>query len=336
MRIVPILARCALVVAALLAASVPGRAQNDPLVAFENFVKDGQFDSASFYIQNGILKKEQIDTSQIFYDALTQKYSRDFDANFPKIRQIYDYLSQINPIDMNRVFFCGNNHESKCVMSTTVMSGIRPNYAAWFVERGLDLNQRVPDIVPATVPLIVRLGSYYSLNDLNWFAGNGLILGDETYPLQELANYRDSYISGGGLNLPGNYLSLNDQNFLDMLVIVLGSTVLRRHDSAEVSRRRSIMCDFITYAAPSYKPSFDYLSYLLGTVQEFRGVNVGKQAKDGRLIYQPFPNSCVTLIENMAVSHAQLSNVISSFAADSDVATANWLISIAQRRSQGG
>lgn len=306
-------------------------AQSDSLAAFENFVKKADFESANFYLQNGILKREQIDSGQIFYDATAQRYRGGLEKDLPILQRIYDYLAQINPVDLNRVFLCGYDHEKRCMIARDLLSGARPAQVAWFIERGLDLNKRVPEIPPATLPLLVRLGSYYSLTELNWFAQNGLVLGDETYPLQELSSYRDDYINyQDQLTIPGNYLNLADQNFLDVLVMVLGSNIGSR--AAERSARRAVMCDFIAYAAPSYTPSFDYLGFILNAVEEFRGKNIGRQEKDSRTIYQPFPTSCVTLIESMAKSHARLDSVISSFASNADVETANWLISIVQPR----
>ena len=301
-------------------------AQSDSLVAFQNFVKKADFESANFYLQNGILTREQIDSGQIFYDAVSQRYRDGLENDLPIIQRIYDYLAQINPVDMNRVFLCGSDRSRRCMFASDLLGGARPSQVAWFVERGLDLNKRVPEVPPATLPLVVRLGSYYSLAELNWFTQNGLVLGDETYPLQELSSYSDNYIQYDRLTIPANYLNLADQNFLDMLVIVLGTDIKSR--PPEKSARRAFMCDFIAYAAPSYVPSFDYLRFILNAIDEFRGKNIGRQEKYSRTIYQPFPTSCVNLIESMAKSHSRLDSVISSFASESDVETANWLISI--------
>ncbi|MEI9900709.1 MAG: hypothetical protein WDN31_11975 [Hyphomicrobium sp.] len=182
------------------------------------------------------------------------------------------------------------------------------------------------------------------VNDLNRIAAAGLVLGDEGYTIEELLAYRDQLLAHnnernyrsddrtywGELIVPNNFLNLGNQNFLDLLIMVLSSpTVL---DERAESARRDMLCTFITYAAPSYSPSFDYLQFVLGNVAEFRGGNIGAQAQNDTGIYRPFPTSCVLLVQAMATSHANLESVISSFATSGDISTAGWLISIKEQR----
>lgn len=310
----------------LFVSTTSSGAQSDSSAAFRNFVMQGDYSNANFYLENKLIVPQQVDTSQLFYDVFLEKYRKNIAQNHPRIDQLFEYLNALNPIDFNRVFRCVRDRDAQCLIVNSLMHGARPNSIAWFVERGLDLNKRVTGIHPATINLILRLGSHYSLEELNWIVSAGMVLGDEAYPIEELSNFRNSFIYYDELKLPDNYLSLADQNFLDMLVIVLSTrTDLSR---SEESRRRAVLCDFIAYAAASFTPSFDYLLHVLKSVETFRGGNIGVQKKDGRRVYQVFPTSCVSLVQSMAVSHARLDTVISAFAADGDVGTANWLISI--------
>lgn len=320
--------------AALLLCSFAAAATEN-LQAFGNFVKAGDYKNANFYIENKLIDPKGLDTSQIFYDALIASYFKDLNANADKIDSLYGYLNALAPVDLNKKMKCGNQQENFCLLADDLMSGASTDAVDYFVERGLDLNQRVPGLVPATVPLVIRLGTVYSIDDLNHFVGKGLVLGDETYPINELVNYQDQAVygsSGNSLTMPENYLSLRDQNLLDVLVIALGTRLSGQTPAVE-SAHREVLCQFIAYAAPSFQPSFDYLSYILDAVPDFRGKAIGTQDQYNRQIYQPFPNSCVSLIEGMAASHAQIDAVVSRFAGSGDVETANWLISIRQRSS---
>lgn len=307
----------------------------DNLDAFRNFVKAADYKNANFYIDNKLIDPKTLDTSQIFYDALSQSYFTDLNANAAKIDALYTYLNTLNAVDLNRKMTCGNQGQNFCLLADDLLSGASPAAIDYFTERGLDLNQRVAGLVPATVPLVVRLGTVYSLDDLNHFVGRGLVLGDETYPINELVNYTDNSLydrkhGGNRLTMPDNYLSLRDQNLLDVLVIALGSGSSNQ-TPALMSAHRAVLCGFIAYAAPSFTPSFDYLTYILDAVPDFRGKAIGTQAEYNRQIYQPFPNACVAIVEGMAGSHAAIDAVISRFAGAGDVETANWLISIRQR-----
>lgn len=302
-----------------------------PVTAFSKLVEAGSYEDANFYLTNKFVTAENIDTAQLFVDVVMAKYVSDMAANAKAIDTLYNYLAAIEPIDLNRPLSCGRYESDKqpCLFVNILMGGADRDTIAYFVERGLDLNGRVTGIVPATVPLLLRLGTAYSLSDLNYFASNGMVLGDELYPIEELANYRDRQSYYSQLNMPTDYLSLRDQNFLDVLVIALGTRM--ESDMMRESARRKTLCDFIAYAAPSFSPSFDYLQFLLQTIEDFRGPKIGKLEKYGRDIYQPFPDSCVALVRNMAASHAKLQDVISRFAGEGDVETANWLIMISKK-----
>jgi hypothetical protein len=320
-------------VAALIAVgtTAPLHAQEtNAQTAFINFVRTENYRDADFYIESKFVDPKTLDTSQIFYSVLKEEYWPDVPKNMQKIDVLYNYLAQIGPIDLNRVMDCETNR--RCLLVFDVLSGQPPATVKYFVDRGLDLNRSERGFVPTTVPMLVRLGSGYRVEDMNALVAMGLVLGDEVYPIEDLSNYNDGYLNNGNrLQMPDNYLELNDQNLLDMAVIALGSQV--GGDSPRQSLRRKTLCEFITYAAPSFQPSFDYLFYLLKVSDTFRGKYVGKTEKYGSNVFQPFPNSCVSLIQSMAASHNQLQTVMSDFANRGDVETAQWLISI-QRNGQ--
>lgn len=303
---------------------------NENLSAFQAFVASGDYQNANFYLSNGFITAADVDSGQMFYTVLQNSYGGDLTANMRRIDQLYNYLSGLGAMDINRRFACGD--EGVCLVVNWLAHGARTADIAWFVARGLDLNKREPDLVPATLPMIVRLGSVYGMNDLNWFVNNGMVLGDETYSIEELLNYRDGAIYTQayqrGLVVPDNFLNLGAQNFLDVLIINL-ATEIDANDRAE-ARRRDVLCSFITYAAAAYTPSFDYLRHVLQAVGEFRGGNIGKQVRSDGSIYAPFPTACVLLVKAMATAHAQLDQITSEFANQGDVATASWLLSIKQ------
>lgn len=306
------------------------------LGAFEGFVANGKYRDANFYLANGFLTASDIDTSELFYSVLQSRFGDDIRRNARGIDELYNYLSPLGPIDLNRPFACPADRDASCLLLNDLVSkGVRANELAWFLARGLDMNKRDVEFIPATLPLMVRFGSHYSLNDLNWFTSNGMVLGDESYTIEELVNYRDSYIRywrSRSLNVPSNFLNLGDQNLLDVLVMVL-ATEMDLNDLRQ-SRRREALCNFITYAAASYVPSYDYLQHLLDNVAEFRGGNIGQQVRGDGGIYAPFPSGCVSLVQAMAVSHARLNEVIDSFANSGDVNTAGWLLSLMQVNAQ--
>ncbi|MGN6552047.1 MAG: hypothetical protein ACTHJ3_19450 [Pararhizobium sp.] len=320
--------------AILLVTAGTARAQMPPgdnNQAFRKFVADADYKSANFYIENGMIDPKTLDTAQIFFDVFMQNYAQKLTENAASIDRLYTYLNSLKPVDFNRKVTCGYQNQNACLLVDTLFTGAPRDAIDYFVQRGLDLNARVPGVVPATVPLMLRLGSTYSLDDLNHFVSEGLVLGDETYPINELVAYSDTGIRGqynSKLTMPGNYLSLRDQNFLDVLVIALGTEVYGYSGEAQESAHRSVLCGFITYAAPSFTPSFDYLSYVLNSVKDFRGGNIGAQKQSSDQIFQPFPDSCVSLVQGMAASHTRLAEVVASFTASGDIQTARWLLSI--------
>lgn len=324
-------------IGACLHFSGPALADTANLGAFEEFVANGNYRDANFYLANGFLTAGDIDTSQLFYSVLHKRFEADIRRNARAIDELYNYLSPLGTIDLNRQFLCDRSGQDQCLLANDLISlRVRPNEVAWFVARGLNLNKRDVELVPATLPLITRFGSHYSLNDLNWFAANGMVLGDELYTIEELVNYRDRYIGPSvydeKLRVPSNFLNLGDQNFLDVLVMVLATDMYL--NDLQQSRRRDALCNFITYAAAAYSPSYDYLQHLLDEVDEFRGGNIGKQVRSDGGIYAPFPPSCVSLVQAMAVSHARLNDVIDHFARTGDVNTASWLLSLMQVNAQ--
>jgi hypothetical protein len=316
----------------LFAQPAHAQSQSDESSAFASFVASGQYNDANFYLANGYITAADIDTSQLFYTILSNQYFSSITANIRAIETLYNYLAAIAPIDLNRRFDCGWRLEETCLLTNDLVHGARPTEMAWFVARGLDLNKREPDIIPATLPLMLRFGTEYTLSDINWMTSNGMVLGDESYSIEELMAYEDRVISrySDNLTLPDNFLNLGDQNFLDMLVVLLGTE--RSHSDRLESRRRDTLCQFITYAASAYTPSFDYLDFLMASVGDFRGSNIGRQMQADGGRYMPFPSSCAALIQAMAASHARLNLVVDRFAAQGDVQTASWLLSLMQTR----
>lgn len=318
--------------ACLVIGATPAGAQNsDAVGAFNNFVLAGQYEQASFYIQNNLITADQVDSTQLFYNSFMKNFASQPAAKTAEIDALYSYLNAFEPIDLNQPVTCGYNGEFQCLFASDLMTGAPLATIGYFVERGMDLNIRVPGILPPSVPLLTRLGAVYSVADLNTLTAAGLVLGDELYPMAELASYQDSGLYNQRLTLPDNYLTMSDQNLLDVAVVALG-TRLGSLNQPQQSARRKTLCEFVAYAAPSFQPSYDYLDYLLRSVEEFRGKSVGILDRAGsNVAYEPFPAACVTLIQSMAIGHAKLDTVISRFAGSGDVETAQWLISIKQQ-----
>lgn len=323
------LLRAAIVMGFGLLVLAGGRAAAaDNLAAFRSFLANGAYANANYYLKNKLVDAKALDTSQLFYDIFVAKYAGDVTKNAPGIDKLYSYLNAIAPIDLNKTMSCSVDDQTGiCLLVDMLFTGAPRPSIQYFVDRGLDLNKTIPELVPATLPMALRLGVTYSIADLNYFVSKGMVLGDELYPIQTLASYRDQFLSNYQLNMPAEYLSMGDLNMLDMLVIALGSRMSMGYP-VESTREKSL-CDFIAYAAPSFKPSFDYLLYLLRANENFRGKNIGKMERySGNVIYPPFPPSCVSLVQKMALNHSQLDAVISQFSDDRDMEIANWLISI--------
>lgn len=327
------LALCLVMLTTMLGSAA--KAQGSPVDAFSKFVRDGDYNQANHYLANKWINPADVDTAQLFYDVFTNRYSRDILANAGAIDTLYNYLNAIGPINFNRAMACGYEKKSRCLLVNHLFSGARQEPIAYFVDRGLDPNYRASGIVPATVPLLMRIGSTYGIEDLNFIVSKGLTLGADTYAITELASYREEYADDSyQLTLPANYLTLQRLNMLDMLVIALATRV--KEQAPMQSLRRRTLCEFIAYAAPSFTPTFDYLSHVLDSIPDFRGANVGRleQRNNRREVYEPFPEPCVTLVQNMAVSHGNLGTVINRFAGEGDTATANWFISILNSQQQ--
>lgn len=301
------------------------------LSAFRGFIAAGEYDDANFYLANGYVTAADLDTSALFYSLLHEQYIDALTRNGRAIDTLYNYLAAIAPIDLNRRFDC--NDGGTCLLVNDLMHGARPAEMAWFVARGLDLNKREADLPAATIPAMIRFGAGYSLADINWMSTNGMVLGDESYPIEELVSYRDGALRSYPyeLELPDNYLNLGDQNFLDLLVVLLATDT--GANSRSEARRHDTLCSFISYAASAYTPSFDYLEHVLQSVDSFRGSFIGHQVQGDGGVYMPFPTACVSLLQAMAVSHARLNEVMDRFAANGDVETARWLLSLMQARS---
>jgi hypothetical protein len=326
----------AIAIATGLANATYSSQANESVQAFESFVMAGDYSNATFYVSNGFVAASNIDTSQIFYNVATRRFlNEEGRLNIIGADGLYNFLSGISPIDLNRRFACVDTTDT-CLIANVLMRGTKPRDVAWFVQRGLDLNKREPDIIPATLPMLVRLGTVYSTSDMNWFVENGLVLGDETYTLEELLAYEDPFLwynHRRRLAVPDNFLTLAEQNLLDVLAIVLASTYDSRYNPLEQARSRDAICSFMTYAASAYTPSFDYLRHTLAMVPEFRGGTIGKQERYNNSIYRPFPTSCVLLIKAMATAHAQLDQITNFFANEGDVDTAAWLLSIKKEQT---
>lgn len=68
---------------------------------------------------------------------------------------------------------------------------------------------------------------------------------------------------------------------------------------------------------------------------QFRGANIGRTEKAssrryGTFYYEVFPQSCVSMIGAMALSSSELDRMISLFAAEQDMSTAQWLVNLKQ------
>lgn len=314
--------------AVLLFAAGDGSAQSsDPEQAFRAFLSDANYGDADFYIKNDLIDPAELDTGQIFFDVLMDKYASNIAGNARQIDKLYTYLNGLHRVELNRPVSCQVNYTAGiCFIGNSILTGGPISFARYLVERGLDLNYQGEGMVSATVPLLVRLGTVYSVGDLTALTKMGLVIGDESYPVTVLSQYQDPYLYQSQLEIPGEYTASDDFNLLDFAVIALGSKI-STYGAANASHDDSL-CRFVAYAAPSYRPSFDYLQYLLKAKQNFRGSLIGKTERSDRTTYQTFPSSCVSLIQSMAASHAQLAEVASRFAVEKDVATARWLMSL--------
>lgn len=163
-----------------------------------------------------------------------------------------------------------------------------------------------------------------------------MIFGDELYePVALASHYEQGHavaLHGNvarqrSMKMPGNYLSLNQLNFMDVLIVALGNGQGNSR-TPQASARDSILCQYVTFVAAQMRPSFDYLGFVLSNRETFRAAQIGERQRSGNAVYEPFPAACVALVSGMAQNHARISDVMSIFAARGDVATANWLLSL--------
>lgn len=327
--------------------SGPAAAQDGttPLQTFQTYVINNDLTNAQFFLQNGLVTAAEIDTGALFLKALFANNSRasstrplDF-SNVEQVARLHDYLSALAPVDMNGRERCWNNNtritERWCGLATTMLAqGVSPQVISFYLQRGLDLAARPEEVASPALALIANLGSRYSMEDLNWFSQNGLQLGSETFPLSHFTRLQAYY----ELNLDDAYkipearLDSQPFNFLDALSMTLTS---RRQNGHERSANQDFLCRYIMFVAGQMPPTFDHFSFLLRNVREFRGANIGSTEKAssrrfGTFYYEVFPQSCVSMIGAMALSSSELDRMISLFAAEQDMSTAQWLVNLKQ------
>lgn len=317
-----------IVCAAFISSSA--RAASEHVDSFTQLVFSGDYKAADFYISNGYINAETIDSAQIFYDVLDLKYEWQIKSNVSNLAVLVKYLDDVDPIGLNRVFSCGYNRRDECTLANQLIKTEQPiSIIQQFVDMGVDLNYSPPALPPLEPFLLAHLGRKYSVADLQKFSEMGFSFGGRTLELNALLpseNYQSSYFR---LNLPVEEIRSTQINFLDLIVGVLGaSNDWNRTNSYETSKHSEALCSFAIYAAETYVPSFDYLSFLLKERPEFRANNLNITATSGRRIFHPFPSSCANLMMSMAASHAQIGTVISGLAAQGDVKTAKWFSSI--------
>jgi hypothetical protein len=335
------------VLAAALAVSGEATAKNDatPLQTFQAYIINNDLQAAQFFLQNGIVKAEDVDASALFLKALFANNQNGRDArpldfdNIEQVGALYDYLSGIGPVDLNGRTRCWRRDrwtsDRWCGLAAVMLAqGIRPATISFFLQRGLDLSARPGEVASPALALIANLGSRYSLEDLNWFAQNGLELGKEIFPLSQFTLLQEFYELDleDAYKIPEARLDSQPFNFLDALSMTLTSRRFRNH---ERSANQDFLCRYIMFVAGQMPPTFDHFSFLMLNVGEFRGANIGKTdeartQKSGRFYYEVFPQTCISMIGAMALSSARLDQMISHFAAEQDISTAQWLVNLKQ------
>ncbi|MEM8651747.1 MAG: hypothetical protein AAGF54_14530 [Pseudomonadota bacterium] len=322
-----------------VATSYAQNEKDETITAFKEFVANKDFNSANFYFSSGLINPATLDTSQIFYDIYHRVHWRQRAAALPEITTLFAYLNQIRTIDLNRPFNCTRQDSRreirKCWLVNDLSTGMPISVFKFFRERGLELNAVHKGFVPATYDIIDRFGLVYSLADIQALSWLGMAFGDELYDSVELAAHRERSYSYGNvavvnrptLRMPHNYLSIPKFNFLDALVVALANGDNSRSDVRE-SIRDDSLCQYVVFAAGSFRPSFDYLRYVLENRANFRAGRIGERKRSGNTTIDPFPASCVSLIAGMAQNHGQLDAVVSFFGAKGDVETARWLLSM--------
>ncbi|SMC47175.1 hypothetical protein [Primorskyibacter flagellatus] len=325
-----------------IASALPSQgAANDESTerAFVEFLTRADYENANFYLQNGLVTPERLDTGAIFYNIIHAAYWQQLTSKTQAITTLHGYLQALKPFDMDQEVTCGQygNDSQTCVLLHDLVTGAPANVIAVFADLGLDLNKLYPGRPPATYDVIDRLGAQYSISDIQILSQKGMIFGDEPYDPATLAAHREhnntmriqpvrNVAARRPPQMPHNYLSIPQFNFMDALAVALGNP----WSSAQVesSARDDALCRYITFLAPQMTPSFDYLRFVLGNKNEFRAAQIGERKRSGNRTYEPFPASCVALIEGMAQNHGNLTDVIALFGARGDVEMARWLLSL--------
>ncbi|WP_224825987.1 hypothetical protein [Cognatishimia sp. MH4019] len=307
--------------------------------AFKNFLAQGDYNNANFYLQNGLINPEQLDTGQMFYDILHAQYWQTLNGPNQKVAVLHDYLGKLKAFDINQEMTCdwrNGRVQSRCTLLNDLAASKSAVTLAFFADLRLDLNKTFPKRTAATFDVIHRLGTSFSLADIQMLSQKGMIFGDEVYePVALAAHYEiNNTVSlhrnvprGQSLQMPDNYLSLNQLNFMDVLIVALGNQQGYRQTS-EASARDALLCQYVTFVAAQMRPSFDYLGFVLLKRDTFRAAQIGERVRARNAIYEPFPPACVSLIAGMAQNHARINDVMSLFAARGDVETASWLLSL--------
>ncbi len=336
------------IAAACMAASVwtaPATANDGKTVdAFRTFLTQQNYDSANFYLQSGLIDPSRLPTGQLFYRIWRDAFWERRADGLVGLDAVYNYLQRLRPFDLNATFDCRHSYEDErrdCTILNDISTGMPVAVFSYFAQRGLDLNRAHPNILPATYDIIDRLGIGYTIADIQALGTLGMQFGDETYSPILLAAHReggDGYRSDYGWavmsrdtpRLPDNHLSIPSFNFMDVLVVALANDVSGRSDgrSAKGTVRDTSLCQYITYASQTFRPSFDYLRYLLESRDTFRADRIGVRERDGNQISDAFPAPCVNLVAGMARNHARLNDVVSHFGAVGDVETARWLLAL--------
>lgn len=307
--------------------------------AFVNFLAQGDYNNANFYLQNGLINPETLDTAQVFYDILHTRYWQNLNGPSQPVAVLHDYLSKLKPFDINQEMQCQSNRRqmtSRCTLLNDLAASKSAVTLTFFADLGLDLNKTFPKRTAATFDVINRLGTSFSLADIQMLSGKGMVFGDEVYEPVALASHYEignpvslnrNAAQRRGLQMPDNYLSLNQLNFMDVLIVALGNQQ-QYGRTPEASARDSLLCQYVTFVAAQMRPSFDYLGFVLSNRETFRAAQIGERQRARNAIYEPFPPACVALVAGMAQNHARINDVMSLFAARGDVETASWLLSL--------
>ncbi len=305
---------------------------------FSEFLAKRDYKSANFYLSSGLIDGAQLETGQIFYNIYRSVYWDRRAGSLNEVATLFNYLGSLRPIDLNARYKCNyQNHsdEESCALLNDIASGMPVAVFDFFAQRGMDLNRVYDDLIPATYDIIDRLGTVYSLADIQTLSNLGMAFGDEQYSSVKLAAFREyqyrynrkPVVRGSTVDMPHDYLSIPYFNFMDALAIALANKASGA-SRARNSLRDQSLCQYIVFAASSFQPSFDYLRFILEKRDDFRATKIGVRVRDGNTTAEPFPASCVALMGGMAQNHARLDEVVSYFGAQGDVSTARWLLSL--------